>query len=100
MQDPESRPPTPALLQPGDGIFPGPLAALALTFAAVFSTAIVVTIVGDMPFIAAVGIGQAIGLGGVATLAARRVPEPQAERLGLCGFDRSSCGRCSHCCRW
>jgi Type II CAAX prenyl endopeptidase Rce1-like len=39
--------------------------------------------VSDLGLIAAAGIGQAIGIGGVATLAARRVPEPQAARIGL-----------------
>ncbi len=39
--------------------------------------------------ISLLGIGEVLGLGIVATLAARVVPEPQRERLGLQGFELS-----------
>jgi membrane protease YdiL (CAAX protease family) len=77
---------TPFVLQPADGIFPGPLAAFMLTLAALFATAIMVSMLGELNFIAAAGIGQVVGLGGVAALAARRVPPPHTERIGLRGF--------------
>ena len=77
---------SPFILQPDDGIFPGPLAAFMLTLAALFATAIVVSALGELNFIAAAGIGQVVGLGGVAILAARRVPPPHTERIGLRGF--------------
>ena len=41
----------------------------------------------DFGLLAAVGIGQAIGVGAVATMGAQRVAEPQAERLGLRALD-------------
>ena len=40
-----------------------------------------------MFFSSHIGIGEAIGVGAVASFAARRVAEPQRERLGLRGFD-------------
>jgi membrane protease YdiL (CAAX protease family) len=42
---------------------------------------------GTKPTLASLGVGEAIGVGAVASFAARRVPEPQRERLGLRGFD-------------
>ena len=75
---------------PWSGHFPGPVAAFAIAFAAWLATATVVVLVGGQQRggigIVALGIGQALGLGVVATLAARRVPEPRVERLGLRGF--------------
>lgn len=41
----------------------------------------------DFGLLAAIGVGQAIGIGAVASLGAQRVPEPQAERLGLRALD-------------
>jgi membrane protease YdiL (CAAX protease family) len=69
--------------------FPSPLVALLLVLAAWLVTFLVVRLQIDLlgtprtvdPGF--VGIAQAIGFGLVATLAARRVPAPQAERLGL-----------------
>jgi hypothetical protein len=84
MQNPD---PQPLLLASRDEIFPSPLVATLLTLAAIFATALVTSIVAEQPYVAAIGIGEALGLGGVATLAARRVPEPQANRLGMLGFD-------------
>jgi membrane protease YdiL (CAAX protease family) len=74
-------------MQATDGIFPGPFAAVFLTLAALFATALMTTVLfGDLPLIVAWGIGQVVGMGGVAVLAARRVPEPHGERIGLRGF--------------
>jgi len=69
--------------------FPTPLAALALVLAAWLVTFFGVTLQLDPsepqraidPGLA--GIAQALGFGLVATFAARRVPAPQARRLGL-----------------
>jgi len=74
-------------MQPTPDVFPGPFAAVFLTLAALFAMALMVTALsGELPFIAAVGIGQVIGMGGVAALSARRVPPPHDERIGLRGF--------------
>jgi len=75
-------------MQATDGVFPGPFVAVFLTLAALFATAIMATaLFGDLPLIAAAGIGQVIGMGGVAALSARRVPPPHDERIGLRVFD-------------
>ena len=66
--------------------FPSPTAALMLTFGASLAAFAIAILLFEEPDVAALGIGEALGVGGVATLAARRVPEPQAERLGLRGF--------------
>ncbi len=84
MPPPQAR--TPFVMQPTDEVFPGPFAAFMLTLAALFATAIMVSLLGELPFIAAAGIGQVVGLGGVAAVAARRVPPPHTERIGLRGF--------------
>ena len=87
MTDPEQRGPTPIFMQPIDGVFPGPGAAVLLTLAVWFTTGLMVNaLTSEMPFIAALGIGQVIGLGGVGALAARRVPQPHSSRIGLQGF--------------
>lgn len=67
--------------------YPGPMAALGLTFGAVFATAIVADMFSNKPDFGAIGIGQVVGFGLVAILATQRIPEPHAERLGLRGFD-------------
>jgi membrane protease YdiL (CAAX protease family) len=82
----ESQSNTPTLAPQQVPIFPGPYAAFLLTLAAVFAMALVFNLMSDQPFIAALGLGEALGLGGVATLAARRVPGPHDARLGLRGF--------------
>lgn len=87
---PEPQGPVPA--EAGADIFPGPLAAILLTLAGIFATALITSMFAGQPYVAAIGIGSALGLGGVATLAARRVGEPQAERLGLRGFDPALTG--------
>jgi len=87
MQDTE--PPGPAPIRRAEigEMFPSPFTALLITLAAIFATLLIASLSSGLPGIVALGIGEAIGLGGVATLAARRIPEPQAERLGLRGFD-------------
>jgi len=73
--------------------FPGPFTAFALTlgsvFAAVIATRFVMLLFGVGPSLSSLGIGEALGVGGIATFAARHVAEPQRERLGLRGFDPS-----------
>jgi membrane protease YdiL (CAAX protease family) len=73
--------------------FPGPFAAFALTigalFAVMFAMRFVMLLFGAKPTLASFGVGEAIGVGAVATFAARRVADPQRERLGLKGFDSS-----------
>jgi membrane protease YdiL (CAAX protease family) len=70
--------------------FPGPFAATLVCLAAWFATGLfIVWIAPDLENldIGILGIAQALGMGGVATLAARRVPEPQPVRLGLRTFE-------------
>lgn len=67
--------------------FPGPGMAVWLTVGSWLLAALVIGVfVTELGPIASLGLGLAVGLGGTGTLAARRVPPPQAERLGLCGF--------------
>ena len=68
-------------------LFPGPFAAVWLSLLALFSTSLMFTLFGEeLDFISAIGLAQTLGLGGVALLAARRVPPPHVERMGLRGF--------------
>ena len=73
-------------------IFPGPMAAVVLSLAGLFaasfvaSLALASSLLVPSSLMGAMGVGYAIGLGGVAALAARRVPEPHSLRLGLQGF--------------
>jgi len=67
--------------------YPDLRGALMLTLLATLSAALIGVLLMDLGTLAAVGVGQALGMGAIATMAARRVPEPQAERLGLPGFD-------------
>ena len=73
--------------------FPGPFTAFSLTlgsvFAAVIATRFVMLFFGVGPSLSSLGIGEALGVGGMATFAATRVAEPQRERLGLRSFDTS-----------
>lgn len=66
--------------------FPTPTGALLLTFGASFAALAVATLLFEQMDILALGVGTALGMGGVATIAARFVPEPQADRIGLHGF--------------
>lgn len=67
--------------------YPGPFQAVGLTLLA-YLTAIVaggpVTALAGAT--AGIAVGLVLGLGGVGTLAVRRIPPPQPERLGLRGF--------------
>jgi membrane protease YdiL (CAAX protease family) len=73
-------------------IFPGPMAAVVLSLAGLFAASFVASLALASPLMSpsslmgAMGVGYAVGLGGVATLAARRVPQPHNLRLGLQGF--------------
>ena len=69
------------------GVYPDVRGALLLTLLATLAAALVAVLFIDLGTLAAVGIGQAVGMGAVATMAARRVAEPQADRLGLRGFE-------------
>jgi len=66
--------------------FPTPTGALLLTFGASFASLVVAVLFFEKIDVLALGVGEALGVGGVATLAARRVPDPQPERLGLRGL--------------
>lgn len=69
--------------------FPGPLAAVWVCAVSWLGVAVTLMLLSDLLGgigLAAIGIAQALGVGLVATLAARSVPEPRAERLGLRGF--------------
>ncbi|MBJ18876.1 MAG: CPBP family intramembrane metalloprotease [bacterium] len=67
--------------------YPSVRGALMLTLMAMIAAGFTGIAFIDFGLLAAVGIGQAIGVGAVATMGAQRVPEPQAQRLGLRGLD-------------
>lgn len=67
--------------------YPDLRSALMLTVLAMLAAAFTGVAFIDFGLLAAVGIGQAIGVGAVATMGAQRVAEPQAERLGLRALD-------------
>ncbi len=67
--------------------FPGPLAAIWLTIGTWLMTGMLLgTFVEPLGPITALGVALSLGLGVTGTLAARSVPPPQAERIGLRGF--------------
>lgn len=74
------------------------MAAVMLSLAGLFASSFIASLalasglVGDTSIMAAMGIGNALGLGGVATLAAQRIPQPHSERLGLQGFSPALLG--------
>jgi len=70
--------------------YPSVRGALMLTLLAMLAAGFTGIAFIDFGLLAAVGIGQAIGVGAVATMGAQRVPEPQARRLGLRGLDLQS----------
>ena len=70
--------------------YPDVRSAFTLTLLAMLAAAFTGVAFIDFGLLAAVGIGQAIGVGAVATMGAKRVPEPQAERLGLRALDSKS----------
>ena len=63
--------------------YPGLGMAFVLTIAAIFASVFTGVAFFGLGALAAYGIGRAIGVGAVASMAAQRVGEPQAERLGL-----------------
>jgi membrane protease YdiL (CAAX protease family) len=73
-----------------DGPYPSVRGALMLTLMALIAAGFTSIAFIDFGLLAAVGIGQAIGVGAVATLGAQRVSEPQATRLGLRALDLDS----------
>jgi len=70
--------------------YPDVRSAFTLTLLAMLAAAFTGVAFIDFGLLAAVGIGQAIGVGAVATMGAKRVAEPQAERLGLRPLDLKS----------
>lgn len=72
---------------PSDGPYPDVRGAFMLTLFAMIAAAFTGIAFIDFGLLAAIGIGQAIGVGAVATMGAKRVAEPQAERLGLLALD-------------
>lgn len=69
--------------------FPSPIAAVGIVIGAWFASTLLWVSVSDPEKIdiGAIGIATTIAFGAIGTLAARRVPEPKALRLGLVGFD-------------
>jgi membrane protease YdiL (CAAX protease family) len=65
--------------------FPNPSLAFTLAATAMFVSTLVVPILAKGSIIG-VAIGAVLGLGGFGVLAAQRVPEPAAQRLGLAPF--------------
>lgn len=63
--------------------FPDVRSAFLLTIGAILAGGLIGVLFLDLGPLAADGIGTALGIGGVATLAARRVADPQAARIGL-----------------
>jgi membrane protease YdiL (CAAX protease family) len=70
--------------------YPDIRSAFTLTLLAMLAAAFTGVAFIDFGLLAALGIGQAIGVGAVATMGAKRVAEPQAERLGLRALDLKS----------
>ena len=75
-----------------DEIFPGPFAAFMLSLAGLFAASFVASLtlaaglIEPTSLMAAMGVGYALGLGGIATLASQRIAQPHNLRLGLQGF--------------
>lgn len=67
----------------GAAPFPDVRTALLLTIGASVAGGVIGVLFIDLGLLAAQGLGTAIGIGGVATFAARRVAEPQATRIGF-----------------
>ncbi len=79
-------------------IFPSPMTAVMLSLAGLFASSFVASLalasglIDPSSLMAAMGIGYALGLGGVATLASQRVAQPHNLRLGLQGFSPALLG--------
>jgi len=71
----------------GQPPFPDVRSALLLTVGASLAGGLIGVFFIDLGMLAAQGLGTAIGIGGVATLAARRIAEPQAARIGMTGVE-------------
>jgi membrane protease YdiL (CAAX protease family) len=69
------------------GPYPDPRAAFWLTLGGVVGTGFIGVFFFGLGMLPAIGIGHAIAVGALASIAARRVAEPQAERIGLRSFD-------------
>jgi hypothetical protein len=70
--------------RPGTGpSFPTVGVAVMLTVGAIAAEIVVMSLFSELGLLAAQGLGTALGIGCIATLAARRVPDPQAQRLGF-----------------
>jgi len=67
--------------------YPSVRAAFVLTLMAVVSSLFTTIALYGLGALAAFGVGRAIGVGAVASMGAQRVPEPQAERIGLRRLD-------------
>jgi membrane protease YdiL (CAAX protease family) len=72
---------------PDGGPYPDLRGALLLTIGAILATGLIGLFFFGLGAMAAIGIGHAIAVGAIATLAAKRVAEPQADRIGLRSFD-------------
>jgi len=72
------------------GPYPDPRSAFMLTVGAFFASGLVGVFFIGLGAVVAIGLGQAIAVGAIATLASKRVAEPQASRMGLRGFDLNS----------
>lgn len=67
--------------------FPTPLTAVMLTLGSWLGVELLrVTLLPALGPVASLGVALALAVGGTATIAARNVPPPEAERIGLGGF--------------
>lgn len=78
---------TPPNRTEGGSAFPTIGGAVMLTVGAIAAEIVVIALFGELGPLAAQGLGTALGIGFLATLAARRVPDPQAQRLGFAPFE-------------
>ena len=72
---------------PDGGPYPDPRSAFLLTVATFVASGFIGIFFLGLGAVAANGIGQAVAVGTIATISAKRIPEPQAERIGLRSFD-------------
>jgi membrane protease YdiL (CAAX protease family) len=72
---------------PDGGPYPDPRTAFLLTVATFVASGFIGILFLGLGAVAAIGIGQALAVGTIATLSAKRVREPHAERMGLRSFD-------------
>ena len=75
---------------PDGGPYPDPRSAFLLTVATFVASGFIGIFFLGLGAVAAIGIGQAVAVGTIATISAKRIPEPQAERIGLRSFDPRS----------